>query len=331
MLMNDKLEKIEGAIARLAAQETRCTLCPRKCGIDRSRSEKGICRSGTQASLSHALLHYGEEPVLSGHEDCRQSGPKANLRSGSGTIFFTGCNLKCLFCQNYQLSWLGEGRAVEDSELARIMIGLQEKGALNINLVSPTHLIVPILRALKIAYAEGLRLPLVYNSNGYERAEIIRQLEGIVDIYLPDLKYFSPQVAEKYSAAADYFSHASRAIREMARQKPELILDEKEIALRGLIIRHLILPGNGEDSLAILSWIRKNISAAVTLSLMSQYHPSFRAPEDIRRPLSSPEYQAVLDKAEELGFESLFVQPPSFDPGEHLVPDFRLNDPFPWK
>lgn len=332
MNSKDKIGKIERALARLERHETECSLCPRDCKVNRQNDEKGVCQSGKQALVSHALLHFGEEPVLSGYQGASPTKlSTSSSPSGSGTIFFSGCNLKCLFCQNYQLSWLLKGRPVPDEELAGMMLDLQDKGGLNINLVSPTHLTLPILRALKIAYSRGLHLPLVYNSNGYEKAEVIESLEGIVDIYLPDLKYYSPEVSKKFSGASDYFQQASRAIQEMYFQQPELVLSAEETARKGLIIRHLVLPGQAQDSLAILEWVKKNLSPSVCLSLMSQYHPCFRAPEEIQRALTPQEYERITARALELGFENLFIQPEPFKAAEHLLPDFNLKNPFRWK
>ncbi|MGB8951430.1 MAG: 4Fe-4S cluster-binding domain-containing protein [Candidatus Aminicenantales bacterium] len=332
MNIQEKIKSIEKALDRLSDQESDCRLCPRQCRVDRKKGEKGICQSGALASLSHALPHYGEEPVLSGWPDkAKEKNEDAVFPQGSGTIFFTGCNLKCLFCQNFQLSWLNEGHPVTDEELAAIMLGLQKKGALNINLVSPGHMILPILRALKMAYSDGLFLPLVWNSNGYEKTEIIQNLKGIVDIYLPDLKYFSSRVAGKFSGASDYFDHASSAVREMYGQRPGLILSTEDIAREGIIIRHLVLPGHIRDSLALLRWMARNLSPSVCLSLMSQYHPCFKAPQEIQKPLSPKEYALVLAEAKKLGFENLFIQPESFGPEEHLVPDFSRPEPFRWK
>jgi len=328
----EKIKKIELALESLSAHERACRLCPRECGADRENEEKGFCQSGLDAAVSHALLHYGEEPVLSGAPDGAE--PKAQddrPARGSGTIFFTGCNLKCCFCQNYQLSWLGLGNAVTAEELARMMIRLQAAGALNINLVSPTHFILPILRALRIAYELGLAIPLVYNSSGYEKADIIRHLGGVIDVYLPDLKYFSAEAAKRYSAAPDYFSHATRAIQEMHRQKPRLVLGEAETAREGLIVRHLILPGLTKDSVTLLEWLAESFSSGVCVSLMSQYHPCFKAPEELQRPLRPEEYQEVLARAEELGFETMFIQPEVFSPEDHLIPDFSLPEPFRWQ
>ena len=326
-----KIDRIEAALVRLESHEKDCRLCPRECAADRAIGERGYCESGREAVVSHALLHFGEEPVLSGRQDSpAEAQNRGNERAGSGTIFLSGCNLKCSFCQNYQLSWLGQGRPAGDEELAAMMLDLQDKGALNINLVSPTHFLLPILRALRIAYSKGLEIPLVANSNGYEKAAVLAHLEGVIDIYLPDIKYFSGALSGRISGAADYFTQASEAIKEMACQQPSLVLDDRGIARLGLIVRHLVLPGQGEDSRAILSWLAREFSRTVALSLMSQYHPCFRPPQDMLRPLSRKEYGQTLSVAEELGFECLFVQPDSFDPGEHLIPDFARPEPFQW-
>ncbi|NOR14387.1 MAG: radical SAM protein, partial [Candidatus Aminicenantes bacterium] len=243
---------IERALTALSEHERACRLCPRECGVDRRSQKTGFCRSGLLASVSHALLHYGEEPILTGE-------------AGSGTVFFSGCSLKCRFCQNYQISWLQQGQEVSDKELANMMLGVQKQGALNINLVSPTHHLLPILRALALAKQQELLIPVVYNSSGYEKAEILRYLEGTIDIYLPDLKYHSSHLAEKYSGAPDYFENAAQAIIEMYCQQPRLELAENGTALKGLIIRHLMIPGNTEDSINILHWISDNLSPSIGL------------------------------------------------------------------
>ena len=316
--MGRKIELVGRALDRLSPLETSCTLCPRDCRVDRTRSADGVCRTGRLASVSHALLHFGEEPVISG-------------ASGSGTIFFTGCNLKCLFCQNYQLSWLLEGEPVSDEALAGMMLGLQAQGAHNINFVSPSHVVLPILRALRIALAGGLDIPLVWNSNGYDSLEVVQALEGIVDVYLPDLKYHSSALSKRYSAAPDYFARASEAIREMALQQPSLDLRAGGTARRGLVVRHLILPGAVEDTLYLLNWIGESLSPFIGLSLMSQYHPCYEAPEEIRRGVSPEEYRRAAEAATALGIDRLFLQPEPFLPDEHLVPDFRKDKPFRWK
>jgi putative pyruvate formate lyase activating enzyme len=323
-----KIGRIERTLEALEPQEADCTLCPRACHIDRRRGKTGLCRSGDRAGVSQALLHFGEEPVLSGVSDC--AGP-GRLRGGSGTVFFTGCNLKCLFCQNFQISWLGQGRVLDDEELAEAMLALARQGAWNINLVSPSHLVVPILRALKIALARGLDRPIVWNSNGYEKASVIERLRGIVDIYLPDLKYVSAAVAKRYSGAPDYFDWAAPALQEMYVQKPDLVVDEAGVAREGLLVRHLILPGHAEESMAVLEWIAASLSPAVSVSLMSQYRPCFRAPAELQRPLSGEEYRAVVDRARGLGFDNLFLQPALPETEDHFLPDFDREDPFRWK
>lgn len=328
-----KLDKIDGALETLAGHAARCGLCPRECGVNRAAGDIGFCGSGPEASVSHALLHYGEEPVLSGspgRDRFGDSPASAPGRSGSGTVFFSGCNLKCCFCQNYQLSWLGRGRPVADDELAGMMLSLQDAGALNINLVSPTPHLLSVLRALRIALGRGLSLPVVANSSGYEKASILAHLDGIIDIYLPDLKYASAGLASRYSGAADYVHHAREAVGEMFFQRPLLILDAQGIAQQGLLIRHLVLPGHADDSLAVLDWVRGALGTSVALSLMSQYHPAFRAPEELQRPLQLAEYARVVGAAQDLGFEHLFIQPAGFGAEDHLVPDFERAEPFDW-
>jgi len=316
--MNRKSGLVERAIDRLSPLESACTLCPRDCRVDRTKGAEGVCRTGRQASVSHALLHFGEEPVISG-------------TSGSGTIFFTGCNLKCLFCQNYQLSWLLEGRPATDGELAAMMLDLQARGAHNINLVSPGHVVLPVLRALRIALAGGLEIPLVWNSNGYDGLETVRALEGIVDVFLPDLKYFSPELSKRYSSAPDYFARASAAVKEMSLQQPAFDLGPGGTARKGLVVRHLVLPGAVDDTLAILKWVGENLSPFTGLSLMSQYHPCYEAPAEIQRGVTAGEYGRAAEAALALGLDPLFLQPEPFRADEHLVPDFRNQKPFRWK
>ncbi len=331
MTAAEKLKRVERALVALESRESSCTLCPRNCHVDRARGESGFCQTGRQAVVSHALLHFGEEPVLSGTSDIRRDDLSERGRAGSGTVFFAGCNLKCLFCQNYQLSWLNEGEPVSDEALATMMLDLQAGGALNINLVSPTHVVLPVLRGLRLALAQGLEVPVVWNSNGYDGLEALQALDGVVDVYLPDLKYYSQRVAGRYSGAADYFDHASRALKEMSVQQPVLDLDRTGVALRGLIIRHLILPGHVEETLHLLSWIKENLSPLVGLSLMSQYHPVHKAPPELGRTVSPDEYRRAADRAISLGFEHLFLQPEPFALDDHLLPDFRRQVPFRWK
>ncbi len=321
--MDALLSRVERALEALSGREASCDLCPRDCRVDRTAGRTGVCGIGSRAGLAAAVLHYGEEPVISG-----PSGPPG---PGSGAVFFSGCNLKCLFCQNHQISWERAGRSVSDIELAEALLGLQAQGAWNINLVSPSHVLLPILRALALARGRGLDLPLVWNSNGYEKEAVLERLAGIVDVYLPDLKYVSPELAARYSGAPDYFAMASAALQEMYLQQPDLVIGPDGLVRRGLIIRHLVLPGGADDSLAALEWIARSLSPAVGLSLMSQYHPCHQAPPEIRRGLRAEEYGRVLDRAVELGFETLFAQPDVFPADGHLLPDFRLEQPFRWK
>jgi len=326
-----KIKKIQRALDYLSPHESHCTLCPHECGADRRGGEKGFCESGVQAKLSHTVLHFGEEPVLSGYQDCSSDPLNKNSRlAGSGTLFFSGCNLKCLFCQNYQLSWFNQGEDFTPAELADAILTLQDQGALNINLVSPMHILIPILRGLELAYEQGLHLPIVYNTNAYEKVQTLSLLEGIIDIYLPDLKYFSSKAAQTFSSRPDYFQHAGLAIKEMFRQKPHLRYDKNETAQEGLIIRHLFLPELLRDSQNIFEWIAGNVSLSVGLSLMSQYIPCFRAPKAIQKKPSSTDYRHGVEHAQNLGFETLFIQPALFESTKHLTPDFDKKNPFKW-
>ncbi|MFC2167378.1 radical SAM protein [Acidobacteriota bacterium] len=327
-----KIKKIQRALDHLSPHESHCTLCPHECGADRKNGEKGYCESGMHAKLSHAVLHFGEEPVLSGSQEYSSAiFDTESTPAGSGTLFFSGCNLKCLFCQNYQLSWFNQGSEYTPTELAQAILKLQDRGALNINLVSPMHFLIPILRSLELAYKEGLRLPVVYNTNAYEKVEILILLEGIIDIYLPDLKFYSSLAARTFCGKSDYFQHASLAIKEMYRQKPDLRFTDKKTAQEGLIIRHLFLPRMLKDSIKIIEWIAGNVSLSIGLSLMSQYIPCFRAPETIQNKMSPEDYRHGVEQAQSLGFETLFIQPEPFEKAEHLNPDFDKKTPFKWR
>ena len=318
-MLSKKIHKIDLALDALSLHENECHLCPRECGVNREKGETGYCGTGYQASVSHALLHFGEEPVISG---------KGSAKNGSGTVFFTGCNLKCKFCQNYQLSWLNKGNRVSDEELASMYLDLQRQGALNLNLVTPSHVLLSVLRALKIAYSQGLNLPLVYNSSAYEKSSIIKYLTGIVDIYLPDLKYFSSPIAKNLSNAPNYFKHASQVVLEMSSQQPVLYIGKENTAKKGLILRHLVLPGQVEDSLKILKWVAEKLPASLGLSLMSQYSPCFKTPVEFRRRLTPKEYCRVLDYSKKIGLDYLFFQPEPFTPDNNLLPDFSNKKPF---
>lgn len=270
----------------------KCHLCPRKCLVNRLQDEKGFCGAGKRVAVSSYNLHFGEEPPISGYR-------------GSGTIFFTHCNLRCCFCQNYPISQLGNGQEVEISELAKMMIKLQKLGAHNINFVTPTHFVPQIVEALELAVREGLKIPLVYNSGGYDSVETLKLLDGVVDIYMPDAKYSNPQSARTYSRAADYFEVNKKALLEMHRQVGDLKMDREGIAKQGLLIRHLVMPEDVVGSRRALEFIAKNISQNTYMSIMAQYHPAHLAFEfpELSRKISKTEYDAVLKMADELGLE----------------------------
>ncbi|MBD3414187.1 MAG: radical SAM protein [Candidatus Aminicenantes bacterium] len=330
MKTSDKIKKIGQAQKALAEHKFNCRLCPRDCSVNRNTTT-GYCSSENTAFVSHIGLHFGEEPVLSGHTDTEQnSNQNPSSCYGSGTIFFTGCHLKCLHCQNHQISWGYQGQNISVKGLAHSMLGLQKKGALNINLVSPTHMLLPILSALKTALQMGLKIPLVFNSSGYEKRKIIRQLNGIIDLYLPDLKYFSSQISKKLSGVSDYFDTAQKAVYEMSIQQPDLILDESGIAQKGLIVRHLLIPGEVDDSLRLLDWVKENLPNTIGISLMSQFYPCFKTPPEYRKKITADEYEKAVRAAKQSGFRHLFVQPELFSDLKHLIPDFSQKNPFQW-
>lgn len=272
-----------------------CRLCPRECGALRTAGQYGVCRIGKQVIVSAASPHYGEEPVLVG-------------RHGSGTIFFSSCNLKCLFCQNYDISHMRAGRAISDEELASLMLSLQDMGCHNINLVTPTHVAAQIVQALVLAVERGLRLPLVYNCGGYESVETLRLLDGIVDIYMPDIKYSSNQMAKRWSGAADYWDVVRLAVKEMHRQVGDLITDELGIARRGLLVRHLVLPNDVAGSEAVLEFVAHEISVDTYINIMDQYYPAFKARTlpPLNRRIRTEEYERVIAFARLLGLHRGF-------------------------
>lgn len=271
-----------------------CRLCPRHCGVNRRGGEYGFCRTGDRPIVSSWGPHYGEERPLVGY-------------SGSGTIFFTNCNLGCIFCQNYSISHLSEGTRVSFKRLASIMLELQKGGCHNINLVTPTHQVPMILRSLKIAIEGGLRLPLVYNCGGYESVQTLRILEGIIDIYMPDMKYSDPQMSEKYSSAADYPQAAKAAIREMHHQVGDLVINEYGIAERGLLVRHLVMPEGIAGTEEVVRFIAEEISPDTYINIMDQYHPCYKAFEhpEIARRISSKEYSYAIDLAKRAGLRRI--------------------------
>jgi putative pyruvate formate lyase activating enzyme len=286
-------ERVREAYARLRS----CDLCPHQCRVNRLRGETGFCRAGLKPKIASASIHRGEEPPISG--SC-----------GSGTIFFSWCTLRCRFCQNFPISQLGNGEELSTGALAERMLKLQKLGAHNINLVTPGHYLPQILAALWLAIPKGFRLPLVWNSNGYEPASALELLEGIVDIFLPDMKYVDEEPAVRFSAAPGYRDINRAAIREMFRQVGHLQLDDEGIARRGLIIRHLVLPEGAAGSRAILRWIAENLGTGNHLALMNQYFPAYQAENTpgLQRKISDEEYAEAVEALHEFGLENGWVQ-----------------------
>jgi putative pyruvate formate lyase activating enzyme len=305
---------------RLAA----CDICPRKCGVNRLEGQMGFCHSGAVPLVSTLCAHHGEEPVISGSK-------------GSGTIFFGNCNMRCVYCQNYQIShdWKGlQSKEMDCRILAERMLYLQNAlGCHNINFVSPSHFVPQIVRAVLEAVPMGLRIPLVYNTNSYDTIESLKALEGIINIYLPDLRYACDKWARKYSYAPGYAGYARAAIKEMYRQVGNLVLDEAGLAQRGLIVRHLILPNGLAGSSESLSWLVNEISPEVTVSIMSQYYPAYRAPgiAELSRKITQAEYSQVFNLVDKLGLENGWMQ--DMGSSENYLPDFQFKDnPFePYK
>jgi putative pyruvate formate lyase activating enzyme len=272
-----------------------CDLCGRYCHVNRRQSIEGaVCRTGERAVVNSFGPHHGEEDPLRGW-------------SGSGTIFFSWCNLRCVFCQNWEISQKGLGREVEPEELAAMMLALQAQGCHNINLVTPSHVVAQVVAAVHIAAQKGLRLPLVYNSGGYDSREALALLDGIVDIYMPDMKYGDSDIARKYSKVRDYFEVNFAAVREMHRQVGDLQLDDNGIARRGLLVRHLVLPDGLAGTDQVLAFLAREISTNTYLNLMDQYYPCYRADENppLDRPLTRQEYRAALQIAERYGLRRL--------------------------
>lgn len=290
-----------------------CALCPRECGVDREKTAGycGVSGSNDAVLCAKAMLHYWEEPPISGKE-------------GSGAVFFSGCNMKCRFCQNYEISSLCKGREITVSRLADIFLELQEKGANNINLVTATHFIPQVLRALDKAKPR-LSIPVVYNCGGYEKAETIRLLDGYVDIFLPDLKYFDDGLAVKYSSAPGYFGYAFSALEQMLAQTGEIVCDERGIMKKGVIVRHMILPGQYKDSIRILEKLAELDKSRFFVSIMRQFTPCFKCGEypELNRRLTTFEYDKVTEKCLDLGLTG-FMQEKSSASREY-TPDFDFE------
>ena len=278
-----------------------CTICPHNCKINRTKNP-GRCKSTDKIKIALYSIHNFEEPCISGEK-------------GSGTIFFSNCNMNCVFCQNYEISQLGRGKEITIEELANVMIKQQERNVQNINLVTPTSYALHIVEAIKIARKKGLEIPIVYNTNGYESVETLKLLEGYVDIYLPDLKYYYDDLAKKYSKVDNYFEIATKAIQEMYRQVGTPVLDENGVMKKGLMIRHLILPNEVQNSKKVLKWIKENIDSNVYVSIMAQYFPTYKAKEipEIARKITKEEYEKLENYLYELDLENGYIQ----ELGEH--------------
>ncbi|MCU0640377.1 MAG: radical SAM protein [Candidatus Krumholzibacteria bacterium] len=294
-----------------------CRCCPRGCGVDRLAGETGFCGIDSRALVSHAGLHFGEEPPISGTR-------------GSGTIFFAGCNLRCVFCQNYRISQeFGKGSsAVMDSRgLASEMLRLEREGAHNINFVSPSHMIFQMADAIRMARGMGLGIPVVYNSNGYDSVEALRAIDGLVDIWLPDLKYMDNGLAMRLSAAGDYADIVPGVLGEMLARSGRLEVDGDGVAVRGLLVRHLVLPGEMENSRRCLDLLA-SLDPGIHVSIMSQYSPQYRACQHpgINRPLTPEEYDEITEYALDLGLENAFIQ--ELESSDHYLPDFDSDTPF---
>ena len=301
------INDLESKFRRDGEMAMKCAICPRRCGIDRE-IKRGYCGMGDMPVVAKAFLHVWEEPCISGTK-------------GSGTVFFSGCNLKCVFCQNYMISQQNSGNKVSINDLKNIYLDLQHKGAHNINLVNPSHFVMQIRESL--SHILGLKIPVVYNTNAYESLEGLKLMEGIVSVYLPDLKYFSMEASRKFSCAEDYFQVATEAIIEMYRQVGGALINEEGIMQKGLIIRHLILPGNIRDSIMILDWIKANMPQDIYVSLMSQYTPYYKAEDypEINRRITRREYDKVVNHFLKLGFENGYIQERE-SADESFIPDF---------
>jgi len=274
----------------------KCTMCPHKCEINRSQNI-GRCKSGEQIKIALYSVHKFEEPCISGE-------------NGSGTIFFSNCNMNCIYCQNYEISQQSKGKEITIEELSEIMIEQQEKGVENINLVTPTSYSYHIKKAIKIAKRKGLKIPIVYNTNGYENVETLKSLEGLIDIYLPDFKYFYNELGKKYSKVDNYFEIVTQSIKEMYRQVGAPKLNENGVMQKGLMIRHLILPNNIDNSKQVLKWISENIDKNVYVSIMAQYFPTYKAKEsnELNRKLTEEEYNELENYLYQLNIENGYIQ-----------------------
>jgi putative pyruvate formate lyase activating enzyme len=311
--MKLSVETLRARAAEAQRMLASCHLCGHHCGVNRAAGQRGRCRCGSEVRVASAQCHPGEEPAL---------GPQ------SGTLFFSRCNLSCVFCQNWQISQEGQGDDLSREELAERMLRLQNAGAANINLVTPTPWVPQILEALVLAVEQGLTLPVVYNTGGYDTPETLALMEDVADIYLPDMKYTWPSASERYSGAKDYPEVNRAAVKEMYRQVGDLVFNERRQARSGLLIRLLVLPNGLAGTENSLRWIAEQLSTATWLSIMAQYGPLHRAMEfpELARPVKPEEYHQIINLADALGFENFYTQSPRSM--ESLRPDFDREDPF---
>ena len=286
-----------------------CCLCPRKCKVNRNIGELGYCRASSKIKIGGYHLHLWEEPIITGEK-------------GSGTIFFSYCNLGCIYCQNYEITESGKGEEITTERLSEIMLDLQKKGAVNINLVTPTHYIPQIKKALIIAKEEGLNIPIVYNTSCYEKIESLKLLDGLIDIYLPDFKYLDNELG-KYSKVNNYFEYASKALEEIYKQVGKPKYDENGLLKKGIIVRHLVLPGHTEDSKRVLKYLYDKYQNKIIYSIMNQYTPIRKLPYDnLNRRVTSKEYDELIDYAYDLGIRNCFIQDEESQ-SESFIPNFK--------
>lgn len=294
----------------MKVQMDACNLCPRECGVNRNQGELGYCQMTNQIYVARAALHMWEEPCISGEE-------------GSGAVFFSGCTMRCVYCQNHSIADATVGKEISVDRLAEIFLELQEKGANTINLVTPTHFLLQIIQALDIAKKKGLHLPVVYNTSGYEKIEALQCLEGYVDVYLPDFKYYSEELALRYSKAKNYVDYVKKAVTEMVRQTGHPRFNEKGIMTKGVIVRHLVLPGQVKDSKRIIDYLYHTFGDMIYVSIMNQYTPLPHVSkyEELTRTITEEEYDEIVDYAIDLGVENGFIQEGE-TAKESFIPDF---------
>jgi len=287
-------EKLAERIAEARKRLSPCRVCPRQCHVDRLADEKGICRTGARAVVSSYSPHFGEESPLVGS-------------GGSGTIFLTHCNLMCVFCQNYEISHLGQGVETDAGQLSSMMVSLQRQGCHNINFVTPTHVVPQIIEALPKAIEKGLKVPLVYNSSGYDAVETLQLLDGVFDIYMPDFKFWTGDSGKRFAKAPDYPGVARKAIKEMHRQVGDLVMNEEGVAVKGLLVRHLVMPGGLDETREILRFLAQDVSRNTYVNVMDQYRPCGKAYQypPIDRRLTNEEFQEALKLAEDAGLHRL--------------------------